>query len=147
METLITYQYLKGFPLVKKNYKYFIGYLYDDYKVKPLHIMLPKTSKYVKSCEGKTKSMYFLIQDDDLLKKYNNIQDKVSADIKKECDRKPIYNKNYFGNHNKTYSDEATDFHDKEIPETGSNHICLAAITIDSALKKDDNYYSQVFLK
>ena len=26
----------------KKNYKYFIGYLHDDYKIKPLHIMLPK---------------------------------------------------------------------------------------------------------
>ena len=25
----------------EKNYKYFIGYLYDDYNVKPLHIMLP----------------------------------------------------------------------------------------------------------
>ena len=26
----------------EKNYKYFIGYLYDDYNIKPLHIMLPK---------------------------------------------------------------------------------------------------------
>ena len=26
----------------EKNYKYFIGYLYDDHKVKPFHIMLPK---------------------------------------------------------------------------------------------------------
>ena len=25
----------------EKNYEYFIGYLYNDYKVKPLHIMLP----------------------------------------------------------------------------------------------------------
>ena len=25
----------------EKNYKYFIGYLYNDHKVKPLHIMLP----------------------------------------------------------------------------------------------------------
>ena len=33
----------------EKNYKYFIGYLYNDYKVKPLHIMLPKMSTYVKS--------------------------------------------------------------------------------------------------
>ena len=33
----------------EKNYKYFIGYLYDDYKTKPLHIMLPKTSAYIKS--------------------------------------------------------------------------------------------------
>ena len=24
-----------------KNYKYFIGYLYNDDKVKPLHIMFP----------------------------------------------------------------------------------------------------------
>ena len=27
----------------KKNLKYFIGYLHDDYKITPLHIMLPKT--------------------------------------------------------------------------------------------------------
>ena len=33
----------------EKNYKYFIGYLYDDYKTKPLHIMLPKTSAYIKN--------------------------------------------------------------------------------------------------
>ena len=28
-----------------------------------------------------------------------------------------------------------------------SNHTCLAVIILDSALKKDDNYYPQVFLK
>ena len=33
----------------EKNYKYFNGYLYNDYKVKPIHIMLPKTGTYVKS--------------------------------------------------------------------------------------------------
>ena len=38
----------------RKNCKYFIGYLYNDRKVKPLHIMLPKTSAYVKSYDGKT---------------------------------------------------------------------------------------------
>ena len=32
--------------------------------------MLPKTSAYVKSCDGQTKWMYFLIKDDDLLEKY-----------------------------------------------------------------------------
>ena len=36
----------------EKNYKYFIGYLYDDNKVKPVNIMLPKTSAYVKSYDG-----------------------------------------------------------------------------------------------
>ena len=43
----------------EKNYKYFIGYLYDNHKVKPLRIMLPKTSTYVKSYDGQTKWMYF----------------------------------------------------------------------------------------
>ena len=44
---------------------YFIGYLYNNHKVKPLNIMLPKTSANVKSCDGQTKWMYFLIEDDD----------------------------------------------------------------------------------
>ena len=34
-----------------------------------------------------------------------------------------------------------------KIPKVGSNHTCLAVITLDSALKKNDNYYPQVFLK
>ena len=45
--------------------------------------MLLKTSIHVKSYDGQTKRMYFLIEDDDLLAKYNTIRDKVSADIKK----------------------------------------------------------------
>ena len=44
--------------------------------------MLLETSAYVNLYDGKTKWMYFLIEDDDLLKKYNTIWDKVSADIK-----------------------------------------------------------------
>ena len=45
--------------------------------------MLPKTSAYVKTYDRQTKWMYFLIEDDDLLKKSNTSWDKVSADIKK----------------------------------------------------------------
>ena len=56
----------------EKNYNDFIGNLYDDYKIKLLHIMLPNTSAYVKSYE-----------------------DKNSADIKIEFDRKPV-NNNFF---------------------------------------------------
>ena len=51
---------------MKKSYKHFIGYLYNDHKVKPLHIMLPKTRAYVKSYDGQTKWIYFLIKVDDL---------------------------------------------------------------------------------
>ena len=69
---------------MKKNYKYFVGYLCDNYKIKPLNIMLPKAKAYVKSYNGQNKWIYFLIEDDNLLEKYNAICVKVSADIKKE---------------------------------------------------------------
>ena len=68
----------------ENNDKYFIGYLYDDYRIKSLYIMLPKTSAYVKSYEGQTNWMYFFIEDDDLLEKYNTIWDKFSAGIIKK---------------------------------------------------------------
>ena len=35
----------------------------------------------------------------------------------------------------------------KEIPQADSNHSCLAVFSLDSALKKDKDYYPQVFLK
>ena len=47
----------------------------------------------------------------------------------------------------KSHGDEDTDFYDKEIPTVDSNHTYLAVVSLDSALKKDENYYLQVFLK
>ena len=35
--------------------------------------MLPKSSAYVRSYDGQTKWMYFLIKDNDLLEIYNTI--------------------------------------------------------------------------
>ena len=55
--------------------------------------MLPKTSAYVKSYDGETKWMHFLIEDDELLEKSHTIWEKVSADRKKEFDNEPFGNK------------------------------------------------------
>ena len=46
-----------------------------------------------------------------------------------------------------SHGDELTDFYDKKSPKLGSNHTGLAEISLDSALKKDDSYYLQFFLK
>ena len=62
----------------EKNYEYFIGNLYNDHKVKPLQIMIPKMSAYLNGYDGQTKCMYLLTDDDDLLGKYNTIWDIVS---------------------------------------------------------------------
>ena len=57
--------------------------------------MLSKTSAYVRRYGGQTKCMYFLIEVDDLIEKYNTILDKFSADIKKEFDSTPVYNNEF----------------------------------------------------
>ena len=79
----------------EKNYKYFIGYLHIDHKGRQLRMMLPKTRAYVKRYYGQTKSMCFLIEDDNLLKKIWYCWDKVRSDIKKEFYIKPVYNKEF----------------------------------------------------
>ena len=106
---------------------------------KPLNIKLSKTSAYVKSYDGQTKWMYFLIEYDDLLEKYNTICIKVSAEIKKEFDSEPVYNKEFLKTKIKPHGDQVTGFYDKGIQNMDSNHTCLAVISLDPALKKNDN--------
>ena len=69
--------------------------MHNNNKVKPLYKIHPKKSAYEKSYDGRTKWMYILIEDDDLLKKYNTIWDKVSADIKEEFDSETAYDKEF----------------------------------------------------
>ena len=91
--------------------------------------------------------MYFLIEDNNVLEKYNTIiWDKVSADIKKEFDSEPSFNKNYLKTKTTSHGDEISNFYDKKIPKLDYNHTCLAVIILDSAFKKDDSYYPEVFL-
>ena len=91
--------------------------------------------------------MYFLIENDNLLEKYNTIWDNVSTDIKKEFDSESLYDKKFLKTKIKSYCDEATDFRVKETPKVGSDCTSLVVITIDSAFKKDKNYYLQVLFK
>ena len=90
------------------------GYLYNDNRVKTLHIMLPKTSVYVKSYDDEqTKWMYLLIKDNDLLEKNNFIWDKVRADINKEFDSELVYKKEFWKTKIKSHGDDVTDFYEK----------------------------------
>ena len=86
--------------------------------------------------------MYFLIEDKELFEKYT-IWDKVSADIKKNLIGSQCSIRNFL----KRVADEVTDFYYKGIQKMDCNHTCLAVISLDSALEKDEDYYSEVFLK
>ena len=58
------------------GFKYFIGYKEGEI-VKPLCIILPQMSRYIKYFENRSKNMSFLTKDDDVLNKYNEIRDKI----------------------------------------------------------------------
>ena len=87
--------------------------MYNDHKPKPLYKMLLETTAYIGSCDGQTKWMYFLIEDNDLLKKYNTIWDKVSVNITRQFGSESVYNKEFLKNKIKSHGDEATDFYEK----------------------------------
>ena len=50
--------------------------------------------------------MHFLIEDSNLLEKYNTIWDKVSADMKKEFDSELVYDKMFLKTKIKSYGDK-----------------------------------------
>ena len=74
--------------------------------------MLPNTNVYVKIYDGQIKWMYFWIEDDDLLQKYNIISEKISTDIKKEFDSEPVDTKIVLKTKIKSHGDEVIDFCD-----------------------------------
>ena len=129
----------------KKGFKYFIGY--KDAKIRPLCIFLPKMSAYRRDFD-ETKYMSFLIKDDELLEKYNEIWEKVKNSIKEEFDSKPVYNEKYLKAKIKSYNGKInTNFHNNKIPREGSQFICLSVILIDSVFRTGKHYYPQVLLE
>ena len=80
--------------------------------------------------------MSFLIKDDELLEKYNEIWEKVKNRIRKEFDSEPVYNEKYLKAKIKSYNGKInTNFHNNKIPKEGSQFICLSVILIDSVLR------------
>ena len=65
-------------------------------------MFLPKMSAYRRVFD-ETKYVSFLIKDDELLKKYNEIWGKVSQSIKKKFDSEPVYDEKYLKAKTKSY--------------------------------------------
>ena len=61
--------------------------------------------------------------------------DKITADIKTELNSESVRSKKFLKTKTKSYGDEATDFHDKEVPKVNSIYTYLAVIPLDSTLK------------
>ena len=113
----------------------------------PLCIFLPKMSAYRKDFD-ETKYVSFLIIDDKLLEKYNELQEKVKNSLKKEFDNERGYKKKYLKAKTKSYYGKIkTNSHDSKIPKERSQFIYLSLILIDAVIKTGKNYSLQVFLE
>ena len=77
-----------------KSFKYFIGYK-DDNVVRPLCIVLPQISRYIKYFENGRQKMSFMIEDDRILVKYNEIWNKIKKTLNIKFHNIPVYNEKY----------------------------------------------------
>ena len=82
------------FKLSDDVFKYFIGYREGEI-VKPLCIILPQMSGYIKYFENGSKNMSFLIKDDEVWDKYNEIWDAIKNKLGIKFHSKPVYEQKY----------------------------------------------------
>ena len=82
------------FKHTDEGFKYFIGYQEDEI-VKLLCIILPQMSGYIKYFENGGKSISFIVKDDDMLDKYNEIWDKIKEKLNIKFNSMPVYDQTY----------------------------------------------------
>ena len=84
----------------------------------------------------------FVIKDNELLGKYNEIWEKVSSRIKKGFDSESVYIETYLKTKIRSYNGNINkNFHNNKISKEGSLCIYILVILIDSGYRRDKNYY------
>ena len=92
-----------------KGFKYFIGYT-DDSIIRPLCIVLPQMSGYIKYFDNGGKNMSFKSEDDYILLKYNDIWSKIKETLHIKFHSQPIYDEKYMKTKVKTFNDVINSF-------------------------------------
>ena len=89
-----------------------------------------------------------LVHNKEMLKKYNEIWDKISNLLKKRFDSEPVYYDKYIKTKIKICNNGTdTNFQGNKIPEDNECCTCLSVILLDSVVKTDNDYYPQIFLE
>ena len=116
------------------GFKYFVGYKEDEI-VKPLCIVLPHMSGYIKYFENGGKNMSFVIKDDNVLDKYNKIWDKIKTDLNIKFHSMPVYDEKYIKAKVREFSCVIkTNFLGDEIPKESMHYICIDCVAINSVM-------------
>ena len=77
-----------------EGFNYFTGYQEGEI-VKPLCIILPEISGYIKYFENGGENMLFFIKDDEVWEKYEQIWDVIKNKLSIKFHSKPIYDQKY----------------------------------------------------
>ena len=125
------------FKLNNEGFKYFIGYQEGEI-VKPLCIILPQMSGYIKYFENGGKNMSFLIKDDEVWEKYEQIWDVIKNKLGIKSHSLPVYDKKYLKTKVREYDGAIkTNFLGNDMPKENMHYKCIACITIDSVMRMD----------
>ena len=130
-----------------KGFKYFIGYQEGEI-VKPLCIILPQMSGYIKYFEYGGKNMSFLIKDDEVEEKYEQIWDVIKNKLKFKFHSLSVFDKKYLKTKVREYDGMIkANFLGNGMPKENMDYTCIACITIDSIMRMDKKNYPQVYLE
>ena len=77
-----------------EGFKYFIGYQEDEI-VKPLCIILPQMSGYIKYFKNGGKNTSFFVRDDNILDIYNKIWNMIKNKLNIRFHSMPVYDETY----------------------------------------------------
>ena len=101
---------------------------------------------YIKYFENGGKNMSFVIKDDDVSGKYNEILDKIKGEINIKFDSMPVYDEKYMKAKVREFNDVIkTNFLGDEIPKENVDYACRACITI--VMRMEKNNYRKVYLE
>ena len=129
----------------EEGFKYFIGYQEDEI-VKPLCIILPQMSGYIKYFENGGKNMSFLIKDDEVWDKYDKIWDVIKDKLGIKFHSEPVYKHKYLKAKVREFDGVIkTNFLGNDVPKENMHYTCIACITIHSVMRMEKKNFLQVY--
>ena len=103
---------------------------------------------FIKYFENGGKNMSFVIKDNDVLDKYNEIWDKIKNKLNIKFHNMPVYDQKYVKAKGREFNGASkTNFLGDKIPKESRHCTCIASITIDSVMKMEKKNYLQFYLE
>ena len=129
----------------KGSYKYFIEHIYEDNALPlPLCIKFSQMNAYAKYFDKNNKWMNLLVNDKEMLEKYNKIWDKIKNLFEKKFDTEPVYNDKYIKAKINSYN---TNVYGNKTSIEGELYTFFSVILLDSIVNVDKKILSTNALK